>query len=113
MAWSDFNGWLVLPSMLQLQAAGPELVYLSFIGVLVAMLAWNAGLARIGALNAMLLLCLFPVITFAVRYAQGQRFTALELAGAALVVGALAVNNLYQRRLASQARADFSEEVKK
>jgi len=29
------------------------------------------------------------------------------------VVGALAVNNLYQRRLASQARADFSEEVKK
>ena len=113
VAWSDFNGWLVLPSMLQLQAAGPELVYLSFIGVLVAMLAWNAGLARIGALNAMLLLCLFPVITFAVRYAQGQRFTALELAGAALVVGALAVNNLYQRRLASQARADFSEEVKK
>ena len=58
-------------------------MYLSLIGVLVAMLAWNAGLARIGALNAMLLLCLFPVITFAVRYAQGQRFTALELGGAA------------------------------
>ena len=51
-------------------------------------------IASAGALTAMLLLCLFPVITFAVRFAQGQRFTALELAGAALVVGALAVWSL-------------------
>jgi drug/metabolite transporter (DMT)-like permease len=68
------------------------------------MILWNAGNRRIGALNAMLMLNLMPVIVFAIRFAQGQRFEAAELAGAGLVIGALIANNLYLR-VTHRARA--------
>jgi drug/metabolite transporter (DMT)-like permease len=70
--------------------------------VLAAMILWNAGNQRVGALNAMLMLNLMPVIVFAIRFAQGERFLPVELAGAGLVIGALIANNLYLR--ASHAR---------
>ena len=62
------------------------------------MLLRNYGNARIGPLNAMLLLNLMPVETYLIRYWQGVHFTWQEWAGAAMVVGALMANNLYQRR---------------
>jgi len=51
----------------------------------------------LGALNAMLLGNLVPVVTFGIRILQGYRFDTIELAGAALVVVALIANNLYLR----------------
>ena len=78
-------------------AVWPQLLYLSFGSALVAMLCWNAGNQRIGALNAMLVINLQPVVTFAVRFVQGYRFTTIELAGAAVVVSALIANTLYLR----------------
>jgi drug/metabolite transporter (DMT)-like permease len=80
-----------------LLAAWPELLYLSVGSALIAMLCWNAGNRRIGALNAMLLINLQPVVTFAVRYLQGYRFTYLEIIGAVIVVGALLANTLHLR----------------
>lgn len=85
------------PSLEALVAVAPEMVYLTFGGVLVAMLAWNSGARRIGALNAALLINFMPVVTFTFRVAQGQRFLAVEIAGALLVVAALVANNLYLR----------------
>ncbi|MCL4743964.1 MAG: DMT family transporter [Burkholderiaceae bacterium] len=76
---------------------GWRLAYLSVLGVLAAMFLWNAGLRRIGALNAMLLLNLMPVVTFAIRALEGASFVASELIGASMVVGALMSNNLYLR----------------
>jgi hypothetical protein len=52
------------------------------------------------------------VVTFAIGFAQGARFAAAELAGVALVVGALAANNLYlraKRRPAPASAASASE----
>ena len=83
---------------------GWRLAYLAVLGVLAAMFLWNAGLRRIGALNAMLLLNLMPVVTFAFRAIEGATFFASELLGAAIVVGALISNNLYLRWAARKAR---------
>jgi drug/metabolite transporter (DMT)-like permease len=47
---------------------------------------------------------LMPVVTFAVRSLQGQRFPPIEVFGALLVVGALAANNLLVRH--DRSRAD-------
>lgn len=91
------SGTTRLPSFEALAAVAPEMLYLTFGGVLVAMLAWNFGARRIGALNAALLINFMPVVTFAFRVAQGQRFMAVEIAGALLVVAALVANNLYLR----------------
>ncbi|MCM5570504.1 DMT family transporter [Burkholderiaceae bacterium FT117] len=81
-----------------LPAATWRLAYVSLIGVVLAMFMWNFGARRIGAVNAVLLLNLMPVVTFAFRAAEGASFRTSEIVGAAIVVGALVANNLYLRR---------------
>ena len=75
------------------------LVYLAYGGVVFAMLAWNFGAQRIGPVNASLFINFMPVMTFGVRAWQGVQFAPVELAGVALVVGALVANNVFQRVL--------------
>jgi drug/metabolite transporter (DMT)-like permease len=93
-----FNGTLIRPDIAQLQSVGWELAYLTFVGVVAAMLLWNFGNRRIGPQNATLLINLLPIATFVYRALQGHRFAAIEIVGATLVVGALIANNLYLRR---------------
>jgi drug/metabolite transporter (DMT)-like permease len=81
-----------------LPAASWRLAYVSLVGVVLAMFLWNLGVQRTGAVNAMLLLKLMPVVTFAIRAAEGAHFEPVELAGAAIVVGALVTNSLLLRR---------------
>lgn len=88
-----------VPTWREVTSVGAELAFLALAGVLLAMICWNAGTRRIGALNSMLLLNLVPIVTFAIRFLQGQRFLPIELGGAVLVVGALAANNLRLRRV--------------
>jgi drug/metabolite transporter (DMT)-like permease len=69
-------------------------VFTSIVGVL----CWIAGIQRVGPLNAALLANLIPIVAFAIGIALGSSFAASELAGAALVIAALAANNVYLRR---------------
>lgn len=94
-----------VPSGPALAEHGWRLAYLGVLGVLAAMFLWNAGIRRIGALNAMLVLSLMPVITFAFRAFEGARFHNSELLGAGVVVGALIANNLYLRLQSAPAPA--------
>ncbi len=75
-----------------------RLVYVSVGGAMIAMFWWNAGVRRIGPLNGALFAYLMPVFAFGVRALEGARFTAGELAGVAIVIGSLAINNLLERR---------------
>lgn len=92
-----FSGHIDTPTLHQLNAVSWQLAYLTFIGVVFAMLAWNFGNRRIGPQNATLLINLLPVSTFVFRAIQGHRFEPIEIVGAALVVTALVANNLYLR----------------
>lgn len=80
-----------------------RLAYLSLFGVVAGMLFWNAGLQRIGAVDAMLLSNTMPIVAFVYRAFEGARYLPVELAGAALVVGALVANSLSLRRSARVA----------
>jgi hypothetical protein len=46
----------------------------------------------------MLMLNLIPVIGFVIEARWGRSYAAIELAGAAVVLGALVANNLFLRR---------------
>jgi drug/metabolite transporter (DMT)-like permease len=100
-----FAVWLValalgaarVPGAEVLATHGWRLGYLGLLGVLAAMFLWNVGSRRIGPLNAMLLVNLMPVFTFAMRAIEGANPRPTEFAGAAIVVGALVSNNLYLR----------------
>jgi drug/metabolite transporter (DMT)-like permease len=86
-----------VPGPQALAEVASELAFLALAGVLLAMICWNAGTQRIGALNSMLMLNLVPIVVFLIGFLRGQRFEPAELAGAGLVIGALAGNNLYLR----------------
>jgi len=94
-----------IPTWSAVQTVGGELAFLAVVGVAASFICWNAGIRRIGALNGMLMLNLIPVVTFTIGFLQGRRFVAAELAGAAMVIGALGANNLYLRRVTRAAAA--------
>jgi drug/metabolite transporter (DMT)-like permease len=90
-------GWLSTPSGGDLWADTPALLYLTIPGAVLAVLTWNAAVERIGPQTTTLFGNLIPVSTFAIEIVRGYRPHALELAGAAIAVGALVANNLLTR----------------
>jgi drug/metabolite transporter (DMT)-like permease len=86
-----------IPSMDELSSVGWQILYFSVGTVVLGVLGFNAGARALGPLNAMLMLNLIPIGVFAIEAALGRSFAAIELAGAALVIGALVANNLYLR----------------
>lgn len=95
-------GRSVVPSAADLGKVVWHLAYLTLGGIVISMLCWNAGNRRIGPLNTMLLMNLMPVVTFAVRFAQGARPASFEVLGAGLVISSLVANNLYLRRISAR-----------
>ncbi|MDE2579860.1 MAG: DMT family transporter [Hyphomicrobiales bacterium] len=81
-------------------AVWPQLVYL-FVGVsLISIVTWNIAVRDLGAQNATLMAAFVPVIPFAWAFMQGQRFSASELFGVALILVAIVAHNLGERRSA-------------
>lgn len=95
LAW--LAGEAQVPASAAMSAVGMHIAFLVIVTAVIAGLAWNAGVRQIGALNALLLGNLVPVVTFAIRMAQGHQFLAVEYVGAGLVIASLAANNLYIR----------------
>lgn len=91
-------GYSALPTLQQVASVWWQLVYFVVFSVILGVLGFNYAVKHLGALNTMLSMTLIPVIVFAIEAALGQSFSAIELAGAGLVIGALAANNLYLRR---------------
>ncbi len=93
------------PSAADYGAEWWRLLYIAGPAAVVAVLAWNDGVKRIGAANGALFINLVPVVTFAIAIGQGYRPGGAELAGAAATVAALVGANLVARRPAAQASA--------
>ena len=88
-----------------------RLLYVIGPAAVVAVLAWNDGVKRIGPANGSLFINLVPVVSFSIAIGQGYSPGAAELAGAALTIGALVAANVLERRRAStQAPADEEPE---
>ena len=91
-------GYSELPTPDQVWSVKWQLAYFIVFTVILGVLGFNNGVKYLGALNAMLMLNLIPIIVFAIEAALGRSFSAIEIGGAAVVIGALAANNLYLRR---------------
>ncbi len=76
----------------------PQFLYISVLGAVVAVVAWNGAVLRIGAQNASLFANLIPVTAFAIQIARGYRPGVLELSGAVIAIGALVGHDLWARR---------------
>jgi drug/metabolite transporter (DMT)-like permease len=82
-----------------------EIAYLSLVAGVLAVLAWNAGIGVLGAVNGVLFINLVPVTAFALGVAQGHRFGAAEVIGASMTLVALVASNLVGRAASSRAPA--------
>lgn len=90
-------GYSTLPTIDEVWSVKWQLVYFVVFTVILGVLGFNNGVKYLGALNAMLMLNLIPIIVFAIEASLGRSFAAIEIGGAAIVIGALAANNLYLR----------------
>ena len=90
-------GYSELPTPDQVWSVKWQLAYFIVFTVILGVLGFNNGVKDLGALNAMLMLNLIPIIVFTIEAGLGRSFSAIEIGGAAVVIGALAANNLYLR----------------
>ena len=96
-AFTIAAGYSSLPGLDAILSVKWQIAYFVIFTVVLGVLGFNNGVKHLGALNAMLMLNLIPVIVFAIEAALGRSFAPVELAGAAVVIGALVANNLYLR----------------
>jgi len=86
-----------IPTLEAVAAVWWQILYFSVGTVVLGIFGFNAAARRLGPLNTMLMLNLIPIGVFAIEAALGRSFASAELAGAAVVIGALVANNLYLR----------------
>jgi drug/metabolite transporter (DMT)-like permease len=91
------SGYSALPSLDQVLSVKWQMGYFVVFTVVLGVLGFNNGVKYLGALNAMLMLNLIPIIVFTIEAGLGRSFSAIEIGGAAVVIGALVANNLYLR----------------
>ncbi|MDX1374036.1 MAG: DMT family transporter [Burkholderiales bacterium] len=91
-------GLSVPPDAAAVASIAPQIAYFAVGTVVLGVLGFNASVTHLGPLNVMLMLNVIPVSVFAIEAALGRDFAPVELAGAAMVIGALVANNLYLRR---------------
>ncbi|WCN81130.1 DMT family transporter [Micromonospora sp. LH3U1] len=94
---ADAVGWQHAPAAADLVAIAPQLAYAVIVAAVIAVLAWNTGVQRLGSANAALFMNLVPVTTFAVQITRGYRPEPVELVGAAITIAALVAANLATR----------------
>jgi drug/metabolite transporter (DMT)-like permease len=86
-----------LPSGGDLGAVWLQIVFVVFAGGVIAVLAWNEGIKRLGPPNGSLFINLVPVVAFAIAIGQGYRPGPVELTGAVITLIALVGANLAGR----------------
>src|SRR3954451_24308104 len=87
-----------MPSAGDVGAVWLQVVFVVFAGGVIAVLAWNEGIRRLGPPNGSLFINLVPVVAFAIAIGQGYRPGGIELAGALLTIAALIGANLAGRQ---------------
>jgi drug/metabolite transporter (DMT)-like permease len=97
---ADLGGWQTLPTTGAIGDEWPGLLFVTVMAAIIAILAWNTGVRRLGAPNAALFINLVPITALVISIAEGYRPVAAEYIGTAIVIAALVGSNLAARRSA-------------
>ncbi len=103
-AGATLLGWVPAPSGAAMAALSLPLLYIAVVPTVLAALAFNFGVRRLGPAVGTLFLNMVPVSVLAVHALQGQAPSASEGVGAALVAAALGFNAWAGARTARSAR---------
>lgn len=97
------TGTISVPTIASVTAVIPDLLYMSLVAGLMAVLCWNVGNRIITPTNGVLFMDVVPVTAFIVSALSGVVPTSMQILGASITAMALVLNNLNQRKLAQAA----------
>jgi drug/metabolite transporter (DMT)-like permease len=92
------TGAEALPGLGDVGAVWLQIVFVIFAGGVIAVIAWNDGIRRLGPPNGALFINLVPVVAFGIAIGQGYVPGGAELAGALITIAALVAANLAGRQ---------------
>ncbi|MGE8207293.1 DMT family transporter [Heyndrickxia sp. NPDC080065] len=92
------QGYVSVPSMGAISTIKYDLLFMMILPGIVALLSWNYGVKILSSINGILFINFVPITTLIIMMIQGYRITIFDVAGTLLVITALILNNIYQRR---------------
>lgn len=96
--FSTAFGWVEVPSISAVYTVKWDLAFMIIFPGVIALLGWNIGVSIIKPVNGLLFINFVPITTVVVTFMQGNPLTTYDLIGITLVVIALLLNNIFQRR---------------
>lgn len=95
-------GKLQFPTVTTVVTIAPHLSFMIIVAGVIALLAWNYGIAILKPINAVLFINFLPVTTLIVTAIQGYQLTSYDFIGTFLIIVALISNNMYSRKVSEQ-----------
>jgi drug/metabolite transporter (DMT)-like permease len=91
------SDYITAPSPAAVLRIGWDMTYMVAIAGILAVFSWNRGNRTLGPVNGSLFLNMVPVTTLGLSFASGESVAPSALYGSIMVIGALVMNNLFQR----------------
>lgn len=91
-------GYLTVPSVDDVKAVTPHLVFMILFPGVIALLGWNIGVSILTPLNGLMFINFVPITTLVVSAYQGATLTMFDILGTILIIISLVSNNIYIRR---------------
>ncbi len=95
-------GVIEVPTLATIDAVKFDLAFMIIFPGLIALLGWNVGVSILKPVNALLFINFVPITTVVVTFIQGHALTVYDIVGILLVIAALLLNNIFQRRKAKE-----------
>ncbi|MEK3889579.1 DMT family transporter [Bacillus sp. FSL K6-3431] len=97
-------GWVEVPTISAVYSVKWDLAFMIIFPGVIALLGWNIGVGIIKPVNGLLFINFVPITTVIVTFIQGYALTVYDLIGMLLVVTALLLNNVFQRKKMEKER---------
>ena len=95
------TGFAHIPTIANVMSVLPSLLYIVVIATVLAALAFNLGVSRLGASNGILFINFVPVSALFIGIARGEQPTGMEMIGTGLVIAALLLIGSRMKAIAS------------
>ena len=92
-------GYISVPSVENIKAVSPHLLFMIIFPGVIALLGWNIGVSILSPLNALLFINFVPVTTLLISVIQGNHVTMFDFLGTVFIIVSLLSNNIFIRML--------------
>lgn len=104
-------GYVTAPSVDDVIAVSPHLLFMIVFPGVIALLGWNIGVSILSPLNGLLFINFVPVTTLVISVFQGNPVTRFDLLGTIFIIVSLLSNNIFVRMLQKKKKISLFKQV--